>query len=327
MQFTFAVLSYNHEKFIIEHLESIKFQIIKFGKKYKIHIILIDDFSSDNTYKLARLWLKENKKLFKKIICKKNKKNLKTCKSFVNICKLISTKWFKITGSDDIYSNVNIFNEYIDLKNTEFRAYLPLILKGNDLKINLKSNFLLSLRNYNFKSFYELVRKFPVLNTPNTVYPYNYIKKKKVLSFVSRFKIIEDWPFWLAISKSFFVDFVQKKSTIIYYRRTDSSAYLIRNKEFRDDKEKILDYLFKFEADKVAKNLYKMRKKFYFSKLKIILDLNYIIFTIRSLKYFIPALTSVFTNNYFLVDHKKHYLLIKQSAKKFLNKNYNLSYN
>jgi hypothetical protein len=324
MQFTFAVLSYNHEKFIIEHLESIKFQIIKYSKKYKINIILIDDFSSDNTFELAKLWLTINKKLFKKIICKKNKKNLQTCNSFVKICKLISTKWFKISGSDDVYSFENIFNEYSDLKNFEFRSYRPLILKSNDLKVNYKLNFLISLADYNYKSFYERVKGFPSLNTPNTIYSNYYIKKKDVLNFVNRFKIVEDWSFWLAISRSFFVDFFQKNSTIIYYRRTDSSVYLIRSKEFREDKEKILNYFIKFEKKKFAKNLLKIRKRFYFSKLKIIFDLNYILFATRSLIYFIPALISVFANNYFLVEHKKHYLLIKGSAKKFFKKSYNL---
>ena len=41
--FAFLVLAYNHELFIIDHLESIKFQILTYGKGLEIDLIINDD--------------------------------------------------------------------------------------------------------------------------------------------------------------------------------------------------------------------------------------------------------------------------------------------
>lgn len=317
MRFTFGILCFNHEKYIIEHLESIKYQVIKYRKKNKVDLILIDDFSSDKTFELAKLWLEKNKKIFKKITCKKNKKNLKTCKTYTKICRLIGTKKFKISASDDVYSYVNIFKECISLKDFEFRSYKPILLYDSDLKIDLKLNFLIYICNAQYKSFYERVRGFPSLNTPNTLFSYNFIKKREVLNFINYFEIVEDWPFWLAISKYFSVNFYQKYSTILYYRRTNNSAFLIKSNEFKEDKKKILDNLIKFEKNKFKKILYRSRKKFYFSTFKIIFDLNYILFVLVSFANFFPILKKIFLEDYFLSRHQKHYDLIKHSAKNF----------
>ena len=48
-EFTFAVITYNQEMYVIEQLESIKYQVNMFGKDYITNFLLCDDASTDRT--------------------------------------------------------------------------------------------------------------------------------------------------------------------------------------------------------------------------------------------------------------------------------------
>ena len=61
-EFTFGVFCYNQEDYIIENLESIKYQITNNGKNTRCSIVIGDDCSKDSTLKYIKIWLEENKK-------------------------------------------------------------------------------------------------------------------------------------------------------------------------------------------------------------------------------------------------------------------------
>lgn len=63
--FTFVILTYNQEQYVVEHLESIKYQIEHFGENIKIHFILADDASKDKTVYKVKSWIERNKNLNK----------------------------------------------------------------------------------------------------------------------------------------------------------------------------------------------------------------------------------------------------------------------
>ena len=42
-EFTFCVLAYNHSQFILDHLESIKFQVLNYGKNIECSLIINDE--------------------------------------------------------------------------------------------------------------------------------------------------------------------------------------------------------------------------------------------------------------------------------------------
>ena len=107
-EFTFFTLSFNQEKYIIQHLESIKYQIENYGKNYLIHYIICDDSSNDNTIYYARKWLAENKKLFKSITIIVNDDNCGTVSNMINGLSKIKTD-YKMLAADDLYFNRNIF--------------------------------------------------------------------------------------------------------------------------------------------------------------------------------------------------------------------------
>ena len=72
----FITISYNQERYIIEHLESIKFQITHYANRCEVNYRLFDDCSTDLTVTLARQWLEENSQLFSSIDIVENSTNL-----------------------------------------------------------------------------------------------------------------------------------------------------------------------------------------------------------------------------------------------------------
>ena len=56
-EFTFTIVTFNQEKYVIELLESIKYQIETHGKEYKNHLIVCDDASKDDTVLLVTKWV------------------------------------------------------------------------------------------------------------------------------------------------------------------------------------------------------------------------------------------------------------------------------
>ena len=62
-EFTFGVFTYNQDQFIFENLESIKYQIEKYGEGTSFLLVMSDDCSQDNTVVYAKEWLKKNKKM------------------------------------------------------------------------------------------------------------------------------------------------------------------------------------------------------------------------------------------------------------------------
>ncbi|SHM38085.1 glycosyltransferase [Ruminococcus flavefaciens] len=115
MVFTFCSLTFNQESMIIEHLESIKYQIIKYGKGIDIEYVLADDHSKDNTVLIVKRWLKKNDSLFKKITISVAEANQGTVKNYINALNLINTEYYKILAGDDLFYRNNIFKLISDM--------------------------------------------------------------------------------------------------------------------------------------------------------------------------------------------------------------------
>lgn len=148
------VVSYNHEKFIIDCLESIKTQTYE-----NIELILSDDCSSDNTYELAKKWCDENQSRFNNVIAYRNETNLGVTRNCNKGLGHAKGKFIKIFASDDmllpsaisdlteylnanpghdlVYSNTIIVDENahhpIDLSVYTQRLYKKKQREGNDL--------------------------------------------------------------------------------------------------------------------------------------------------------------------------------------------------
>lgn len=114
MIYSFVVLSYNQERYIIENLESIKWQLLQYGGDKSVQLIIADDCSTDRTVDFAKRWINLNKSLFINTQIFINPKNGGVASNAANGFSAIIGDVFSYVGADDLYSQENIF-QYLDL--------------------------------------------------------------------------------------------------------------------------------------------------------------------------------------------------------------------
>ena len=110
--FCFLVFAYNQEKYVFQHLESIKYLIRKYGVDKSFQLVFSDDSSTDNTLKYAELWINANRGLFNEIIVVRHEKNVGTIRNMQDGSSKVNAVAFKGTACDDLYYNNNIFELY-----------------------------------------------------------------------------------------------------------------------------------------------------------------------------------------------------------------------
>ena len=190
-RFTFASITFNHKSFIIEHLESIKYQIITFGKNFQVEFILCDDNSSDETFEIANKWLELNNSLFAKVQIIKNNKNLGINKNFLQTISKISTKRFKMIAGDDLYFKNNVF-----LVNTSSDITFSPVIKYNGINITGFSSvqrLVIIKNNYYFRMLLKLENVF---NAPGSFLLLKLFNDKNLITYLSNYSFLEDYPLW-----------------------------------------------------------------------------------------------------------------------------------
>ena len=111
-EFTFCSFTYNQEKYIIQQLESIKYQIETYGDGISCRYLLTDDGSKDGTVKAVRDWIANNDDLFDSVEFQISETNHGIVRNYENALKHIHTEHFKILAGDDLYYKNNIFDIY-----------------------------------------------------------------------------------------------------------------------------------------------------------------------------------------------------------------------
>lgn len=247
--FTFMTLVYNHEEYIIEHLESIKYLVEEYGENYQVDLYINDDASRDNSRGLIESWLSVNSFLFRKIKKFFNAENIGTCKSVINMLSSASNDICvcKITAGDDIYSFENIFEVCNEKNQYSFLSGIPLHFSADALYLD-KADYigiLASQAIYRDKPLIDRFKYLSINNAPNMFYNTNFLISDKTLSFLKDFDVVEDWPIQITIAEQQICNqpYVIKNKVYVYYRRTQGSAYIIANDRFVDDKVKIYSYL------------------------------------------------------------------------------------
>lgn len=100
-----VIPSYNHEKFISEAILSV------YNQTYEnLELILIDDCSSDNTFRIAEELLSSTslKNRFVKIICQKNEENMGAHATLNKAISYANGTYISILNSDDYYDPTRI---------------------------------------------------------------------------------------------------------------------------------------------------------------------------------------------------------------------------
>lgn len=209
-----VVISYNSSGTIIETLDS------AYAQDYKwIELIITDDCSSDGTIERIEQWTKEHKARFvdvKKIYHSNN--NGVTVNANDGI-KMASGKWVKCIAADDKLRKDCISNnlKYVTSNNAQIVFSNMHYCVGDKVIQNFEISLNRKLEKFSKKTAKE---QYKFLLRENCLpAPTAFFSKKlfdEVDGFDEDIKMMEDWPFWLNVTK---------KGVTIHYNSVFSVNY------------------------------------------------------------------------------------------------------
>lgn len=228
---SFIALNFNHSKFLLETLDSIKNQ--KANVDYEI--IITDDGSQDNSVEIISEWVAQNKNA---IIIKTlfNEVNIGLCKTLNLAIELAKGQWIKPISCDDILEQ-NYLNSVLNIVNSDDIIGLVCTdmshIKSDGSKIR-ESNWKYNqteISNEIVNDFNNLF-KGQYLNAPTLFY-----KKEVWMQLVGYDEtlIFEDWDFLLRAKK--ITKFAAIKESLVRYRLHDSNMHL----NFKTSEKYIID--------------------------------------------------------------------------------------
>jgi glycosyltransferase involved in cell wall biosynthesis len=276
---------YNREKYLTRFLKNLEYQNFK-----DIEIILVDDFSKDNSIKL----IKEFQKKDKRIILIKNRKNKGT---FItrNIGVLFSKgKYLSIPDPDDFLSK-DILNSCYKLA----ERYNYDIIRFNIVYKNGKLKFYSFINSIENGPIYQPELSNYLFHGSNKLrvcdnYIYNKIIKKEI--FIKALNSID--KFYLNIYITFYEDglinyFIHLSAKSLYFLKKIGYFYMPNNEGVVHNKH----YKYK-----------KLKAKFFFIYLKFVFEYS------KNNQYFKDSINAIFHT--FKKDYRKLNRLTKSSFKK-----------
>jgi len=324
--FAFLVVTYNHQDYILEHLESIKYLVQKYGAGTEVDVIINDDCSKDQTRSLVDSWLQINAGLFRHVKTLYNPKNLGTCASVNNMLTHVVANRCKLTAGDDVYSFENIFELMKPDSDVAMVSGRVMYLLGDALGVDQGWNALTTATQviYQNDSLLHRFKHFSYNNAPNLLYATECLLHPKVRTHLQRFDVTEDWPLQVAIARQFPERrFKLINPVLVYYRRTAGSTYIVANQRFVKDKILMYDDLIQHEPNWIERVRLVSRKSCFTIKgkfLKKILNLDFYFFAasmVISVKKIYLEHTKVKLD---VAKHIEHYSNIKHNAKAFQTK-------
>lgn len=167
MNATIIVLTYNHEKFITDFLNSVKYQAINYNgdKKHHLQLILSDDCSKDNTVEVAERWKEKNGDCIDDFLIIKNEKNLGTCRNWINGLDRATGDYVKAIGGDDLLPETSIFSLFKYLDSYDMVFGVPFIYHENadnevDEILRILHKTYCIQKEENKLSYYDLIHRY-----------------------------------------------------------------------------------------------------------------------------------------------------------------------
>lgn len=221
IEISIVVVTYNFEKIILECLEGIEKQTYK-----NFEVIIADDASKDKTIEICETWKEKVTDKFPVTIIK-SENNEGVTKNINKGARLAVKEWVKILAGDDILKKdalenfVYFINEYSEAKIIFSKAqeFYSKDRKKMDLEIIPKEI-----------NFYKMSIKKQLKNLlefGNCIVAPAYIIKNELLKemnyFDEKYKMVEDYPFWIKLLKND-VKFYFLNKVTVEYRRSPSSV-------------------------------------------------------------------------------------------------------
>lgn len=244
----FVVLTYNHENYILENLESIKYQILKYNITNAI-ITIIDDFSKDNTVKLINYWLRRNPVFFE-VILLFNTENKGTVHNFITALTSIKYKRYKIIAGDDLFNFYSILEIPIDYDLVISPVQL---LSGSELTFSRKYYY---KRATNINYLKRKLKEGNLFSAPGVFLGNILTNDISYFEFIQKYKYIEDYPSWiyLFLLKDELSYKIINKEYVIYRTNTgiygNNSTNSIKNSLLQRDIDLLNEELIGFRLNK-----------------------------------------------------------------------------
>jgi glycosyltransferase involved in cell wall biosynthesis len=249
------ISTYNSSPFVIETLESVSKQTWK-----ELELIITDDCSGDGTVELCTKWLDENRNRFSGAEILKSDLNTGVSANANRGLHAAKGDWIKFLGADDtlklnciedniswiashpevkaLFSQIEIYNLTFEPHNLlETTPGVPSDL--NDLMTSDRSA----------ESQYKML----LISDRIHFTPSVFLHRETLLSvggFDERFKMLEDYPMWLKLTKKSHKLYFMDKVTVNYRRHSKAinntgNPYLINPNYFKsEDFRKVYTYPF-----------------------------------------------------------------------------------
>jgi len=226
--FTFGVFAYNQEKEVVQTLNSIKYQIITFGRNFICNLIITDDCSKDNTVKNIDYWIENNSELFCRIVKRYNAENKGTVDNYHFILDKIGSEPFKIIAGDDLISGNNIFDTFKNVgKHTLYTGYRVFFSEECGVYDSDKYAYLqfyMNNKKMNKKQLIKLFKMGHIISTPQTLYHKRLYDESQANDLNSQFRIFEDNPTWYAMFKNIDdLEVVFSTNNLVLYRISEKA--------------------------------------------------------------------------------------------------------
>lgn len=250
MLVSIVVVTYNFEKIIEECLKSIENQTYK-----NLEIIISDDCSKDKTLEICKKWYELNKKKYN-IQILSSLQNDGVTKNINKGVRVAKGEWVKILAGDDILKEDAIKN-FMNFKNIEkaeviFSKAETFMVKNG---VKIKGEILPSKEDEKFY-YMSYKEKWNLLLEDNKIVAPAAIIRRTLLEkmnfFDERFKMVEDWPFWIKLLKND-VKFHYYPVITVYYRKSNASVSGKKenekvNKIIHNFKKEYYEYIYKKEV-------------------------------------------------------------------------------
>lgn len=226
MEFSYGIVTYNSQNTIIETLESIRYQVAKYGGLHKNYLIISDDCSSDDTLDLVAKWIEKYGHIFDKISVEKTVENGGLCRNYAQMFEYISTNHFIQLAGDDLISSENVYDKLSTLDENELRVHL--IVDFSDSAVwNKPENMIKQL----YYSKYKHTNKRDIVLL-ETLSPYASVEivflkqhyTKECMEYIKNYRNFEDdTSFYYVLRNNKDVKFRFVMTPIVLYRREEKS--------------------------------------------------------------------------------------------------------
>lgn len=200
-------LCYNHEKYVVESLDSVMNQSYD-----NIEIILVDDCSQDNSVKEIENWLKKHPK----VLFSKNKTNIGNTKTFNSVFQYSKGKYIVDLATDDI-----LFPNTIELQVSSFEKSKNRklgIVYGNLERIDNENNHIDYF--FNVDENLKTIKPQPtgdiykgLLSIENNVCSVSSMVKRDVYETLNCYDTTlyyEDLDFWIRAARQYEFEYIDE---------------------------------------------------------------------------------------------------------------------